>query len=569
MEVLKASSVVQTLSSSTENDGTFSWTIPSTLAMGTDYRIRITSTTHPAITDSSNAYFTITSGTTTPSITVTSPNGGESWQRGTSHNVTWSFTGSPGSTVNIALFKGSTLITYIASSYPIGSGGVGYSTWQIPPGLATGSDYKVGIESASNTNINDYSDNPFTISSGTTTPSITVTSPNGGESWQRGSSHNVTWSFTGSPGSTVKIVLINAGFEVRTLTDSTSIGSGGKGSYTWSIDPSGTFGSEHMISVQSTSQSSIKDTSDNSFTITSGTTTPSITVTAPNGGESWIQGSTHAITWTSSGDVGSNVKMEVLKASSVVQTLSSSTENDGTFSWTIPTTLTTGTDYRIRITSTTHPAITDTSNAYFTITSGTTGSIIVTSPNGGESWVRGSNHAITWTSSGTVGSYVKIEVLKASSVVQTLSSSTENDGTFSWTIPSTIATGTDYRIRITSTTHPAITDSSNAYFTITSGVPITVTSPNGGENWKRGTNHTVTWTYTGSPGSRVNLALFKGGSLITYFAKNYPIGSGGAGSYSDRIPPGLTPGSDYKVGIEIASNMNINDFSDKFFTISL
>ena len=41
-----------------------------------------------------------------PTITVTSPNGGETWQRGTSHTVTWSYTGSPGSNVKITLLKG-------------------------------------------------------------------------------------------------------------------------------------------------------------------------------------------------------------------------------------------------------------------------------------------------------------------------------------------------------------------------------------------------------------------------------------------------------------------------------
>ena len=56
--------------------------------------------------------------------------------------------------------------------------------------------------------------------------------------------------------------------------------------------------------------------------------------------------------------------------------------------------------------------------------------ITVGSPNGGESWVPGSNHAITWSSSGGVGSYVKMEVLRGSVVVQTLSSSTPNDGIF-------------------------------------------------------------------------------------------------------------------------------------------
>ncbi|MDD1674868.1 MAG: GPI anchored serine-threonine rich family protein, partial [Methanomicrobiales archaeon] len=185
--------------------------------------------------------------------------------------------------------------------------------------------------------------------------------------------------------------------------------------------------------------------------------------------------------------------MEVLKGSTVVQTLSSSTPNDGSFSWTISTALAAGSDYRIRITSTTNAAITDLSNAYFTIGSPPTGTLTVTSPNGGEVWAPGSNHAITWTSSGTVGSYVKMEVLKGSTVVQTLSSSTPNDGSYSWTISTGLTSGSDYRIRITSTTNAAITDISNAYFSIGSTPPpsgtITVTSPNGGQSWVRGTAH--------------------------------------------------------------------------------
>ena len=37
----------------------------------------------------------------------------------------------------------------------------------------------------------------------------------------------VTWSYTGNPGSTVKIVLLKAGTEVGTIASSVSIGSGG------------------------------------------------------------------------------------------------------------------------------------------------------------------------------------------------------------------------------------------------------------------------------------------------------------------------------------------------------
>ena len=99
-----------------------------------------------------------------------------------------------------------------------------------------GSDYKVSIQSISQPTIKDMSDNYFTVTSGTTTPaSITVTSPNGGESWKRGTSHAITWSYMGSPGSTVKIMLLKGGVEVGTIASSVPIGSGGKGSYTWPI----------------------------------------------------------------------------------------------------------------------------------------------------------------------------------------------------------------------------------------------------------------------------------------------------------------------------------------------
>jgi hypothetical protein len=103
--------------------------------------------------------------------------------------------------------------------------------------------------------------------SGTTTPSITVTAPNGGETWQRGTSKVVSWSYTGDPGPYVKVVLTKAGVEVGTATYSTSIGSGGKGSYTWPIWSGRAPGSDYRVSIQSTSQATIKDISNLNFKI--------------------------------------------------------------------------------------------------------------------------------------------------------------------------------------------------------------------------------------------------------------------------------------------------------------
>ena len=97
---------------------------------------------------------------------------------------------------------------------------------------------------------------------------LTVTSPNGGETWQRGTAHTVAWSYTGSPGSMVKIVLLKAGVEVGTISANTSTGSGGSGSYLWNINPSGSTGNDYKVRISSISQPAISDPGNNTFTIT-------------------------------------------------------------------------------------------------------------------------------------------------------------------------------------------------------------------------------------------------------------------------------------------------------------
>ena len=109
------------------------------------------------------------------------------------------------------------------------------------------------------------------------TDSITVTSPIAGDTWQRGTTHTVTWDYTGSPGSQVKLTLLKSGTEVGTIIASTPIGSGGKGSYTWPIYPTASTGSDFTVCVQSISQTSIKDTSNNFILTPAGTTTPATT----------------------------------------------------------------------------------------------------------------------------------------------------------------------------------------------------------------------------------------------------------------------------------------------------
>lgn len=93
--------------------------------------------------------------------------------------------------------------------------------------------------------------------------------------------------------------------------------------------------------------------------------TDSIFLTTPNGGESWASGVTHEITWASG--LGGNVKIELFKGSTLTSTISSSTPNDGSFTWNIPANQTQGTDYKIKITSIESPAISAQSLSNFSI----------------------------------------------------------------------------------------------------------------------------------------------------------------------------------------------------------
>jgi hypothetical protein len=308
---------------------------------------------------------------TSPTITVTSPNNGtESWSAGTYQTITWNYTGNPGTYVKIELLKNGVVDRVISSSRSKGSGGSGSYSWLVPSTQTGGSEYRVRITSTSNSAITDTSDNNFTIV-GPPPPTITVTSPNNGtESWPAGTSQTITWTYTGNPGTYVKIELLQNGVFNRVISSSRSKGSGGSGSYSWLIPSNQTQGSDYKVRVTSTTNSAINDTSDNGFAITP-PPPAGLTVTSPNGSQIWRVGSYQTITWTYTGSPGAYVKIELLKGGKVNKVITSSrpigTGGSGSYRWLISYYQTAGSDYKVRVTSTTNSTIGDTSDANFSI----------------------------------------------------------------------------------------------------------------------------------------------------------------------------------------------------------
>ncbi len=112
---------------------------------------------------------------------------------------------------------------------------------------------------------------------------------------------------------------------------------------------------------------------------------------------------------------------------------------------------------------------TATSTAASVSTTQATGLTLI-SPNGGEQWIAGNTYSITWTSSGVSSQTVSISTYKVwSGYSQTIviASAAPNSGSFSWTVPTTMATGSgDYKINI-SENQFASGDQSDGTFTIT------------------------------------------------------------------------------------------------------
>ncbi len=95
--------------------------------------------------------------------------------------------------------------------------------------------------------------------------------------------------------------------------------------------------------------------------------TPTITVATPDSAKNWPLGERRRIRWTSTGDVGPKVQIELWRNGGVIQVLRSNTNNDGKAGWNIDPALDPGDGYSIRILSKSNPFIFDDSDMPFSL----------------------------------------------------------------------------------------------------------------------------------------------------------------------------------------------------------
>ncbi len=392
---------------------------------------------------------------------------------------------------------------------------------------------------------------------------ITVVSPNGGETWIKGCPSQIQWATTAASTSPVRIDLYKGNLFFMNIAPQVPPGTT---TFTWIPVATLQAGTDYRVKVSSLSNLATYDFSDGNFSILQGT----VTVVSPNGGENWVKGTVHPITWTT--NLCGSMRIELWKGSAYLMLITAAAPATGPFSWAIPATLATGSDYRIKLLSVSNAGSTTTSaydfsDGMFTLSDPSPGGgLTVVNPNGGETWIMGCPAVITWISS-AASMPVKVELYRNNAWYRTIAAQVSGSS-ITWMVPLSIAAGPNFRVKITSLANPAVFDLSDNDFTISAGA-ITVLSPNGGETWLKGSIHPVTWS--DNICGNVRIELWKGGAFHSLIAASVPSN----GFFNWMIPntATLVPGGDYKVKVMglIASNATTNvpfDFSDNFFAIA-
>lgn len=503
-------------------NGSYSWNNISLLPM-TTYRIKISKVGDNTINDESNSTFSIVS------IKLNSPDGGEKWQAGAQQNITWS--ASSGITsVKLEYHNGTawTDITTVAAS-------PNNFLWTIPN--APSNQIKVRVSDSIDPTINDESDANFTI------VSLALSLPNGGNYLQVGKTTTIQWNSSAYINNVKLEYSIDNGANWTNIAASLPVA---PNTYAWTIPNTPSTGCR--VKVSDVANSSIYDISDAAFTISS------ITLTSPNGGERFLTGSTKQITWVSQNIINMRIEYSADNGANYALITASTLASNGTYNWTVPATTTQG---LIKISDADHPTTEDASNGVFTISD-----LSLTAPTGASVWRGGSSQNITWTSTNITQIKLDYSTDNGVSWIPIAANILAGSSPYNWTLPNTPSLLSMVRI-----SDQAFQDNFkiSPAFELEPIPAITVTSPNGTENWLENTTHPITWTATYNI-ANVKIELSSDGGT-TYPLELNPSIAANTGSWNWAIPNTVVS-NNHKIRVSNVLDASVNDVSNNIFTVS-
>ncbi len=485
IDLLREGLPCSTLAASTEDDGTFIWFAARCDGAESGYRVKV-SDLRTSASGSSAGDFSIPAAPC--SLDLTSPDGGEIWMQGTTHPISWN-SSACGDSVRLELLAGGAPCLVIAGSTP----NDGSFSWSVE-GCVSQSGYSVRVLDL-DSGAGDASAGPFTIP--LPPCDLELVSPNGGESWQEGTDHEITWNAAYCV-TDVRIELLRQGLPCETLAEHAP----NTGRFPGNPVRCGTDETGYAIRIIDLSGDD-SDVSDATFSIPA---PPPCRpqVTSPAAGERWLEGTSHEILWEPS-TCDASVRIELLRTGVFCLTISNATENTGSFPWTARQCATTEDGYKVRVTGIESGEAGE-SEQTFSISPEC--ELAVTYPAGGEALAEESSSQIQWTRWGSCGGTVRIELLRNDSVCATIAAEAPNTGVADWNPTLCDEEEEGYRIRITDTATGSAGSSPDPFRIVKCG--LQVISPNGGESWTEATAREILWSPS-SCGETVDIELLRNG----------------------------------------------------------
>ncbi len=310
-----------------------------------------------------------------PTVTVVAPNGGEVWPAGQARTILCEHGGGRAETDSIFLSTdggGTWLFQFEAA-------GANSHPWLVP-NLPT-TQARIKVVAINNQGMaEDASDADFTISQ---PPTVVVIMPNGGEVWPANSVQTISCEHGGSPAETDSIELSTDGgaswlFQLKEAAANV---------HTWTVPSLPTERARIRI-IALNSEGSGEDQSDADFAIVA---PPTVSVTAPNGGEVWPIGQTRTISCVHGGGPAVTDSVELSTdggATWLFQFKEAAADNH---QWQVPDAPTT--QARVKVVAINDQGMAeDASDADFTILA--LPAVTVIAPNGGEVWPTGAVRTI-------------------------------------------------------------------------------------------------------------------------------------------------------------------------------
>ncbi|HAH21296.1 MAG TPA: hypothetical protein DCL49_10390, partial [Candidatus Omnitrophica bacterium] len=278
--------------------------------------------------------------------------------------------------------------------------------------------------------------------------SFNVTSPADGERLPIGYNATLQWD-TGGNISRVRIVAYSSIGNNDTRFNytasspyvingdySSNVGNG-QTNYTWLVPDNAT--AYAKIRVSDYNDSNVYADSAGNFSLIG-----SFNVTAPNGAQAWIVGTTQNITWVPTGSSITEAKISYSVNGlggpwyNITDTWNNTTDgivnNTGSYPWIVPDVITPNFTAYIKIGDPYDASVNDTSDSGFKIR----GNFNVSSPGGTERWVTNENRTVSWNTVGSVGTvnilYSRDNFTTSNISISNLSSASGSNN-YTWKIP--------------------------------------------------------------------------------------------------------------------------------------